>query len=112
MVLFALRGYKLVVSPLLLGSCRYVPSCSDYAAEAVLRFGALRGAWMAIRRVLRCHPFGGAGLDPVPAHLDVGPSLRAPAPALSRLAESPRLEGTEQSQTVQAINSVGHYPRV
>jgi len=64
--LAAIRGYQLLIRPLLTGSCRYLPTCSQYAAEAIVTYGALRGGWMAIRRVLRCHPFGGAGLDPVP----------------------------------------------
>lgn len=65
-----IRGYQLVIAPLLAGSCRYVPSCSRYAQEAVLTHGALRGSWMAFRRILRCHPFGGAGVDPVPGRAD------------------------------------------
>ena len=60
-----LRAYQWGVSPLLPPACRYVPTCSEYALEAVERYGALRGGWMAFRRVLRCHPFGGAGYDPV-----------------------------------------------
>jgi putative membrane protein insertion efficiency factor len=64
--LAVIRGYQLVVRPLLTGSCRYLPTCSEYAAEAILTHGALRGGWMGLKRVLRCHPFGGSGLDPVP----------------------------------------------
>jgi uncharacterized protein len=64
----ALRAYKVLVSPMFAGSCRYLPSCSDYAAEAVTRFGALRGSWLAGRRLMRCHPFGGHGVDAVPTH--------------------------------------------
>jgi len=60
------RAYQLVISPLLLPSCRYLPSCSDYAAEAIEVHGALRGCWLALRRLLRCHPWGGSGYDPVP----------------------------------------------
>lgn len=66
MVLGLIRGYQLLFSPMYAGSCRYVPSCSAYATEAVMRFGALRGSWLAMRRLLRCHPLGGHGLDPVP----------------------------------------------
>ena len=65
-ILLLLRGYKVLISPLFTGSCRFLPSCSDYAAEAVLRYGALRGSRLAIGRLLRCHPFCRAGHDPVP----------------------------------------------
>lgn len=61
-----IRGYQLALSPLYAGSCRFVPSCSSYALEAVERFGAIRGGWFAVRRLARCHPLGGRGLDPVP----------------------------------------------
>jgi putative membrane protein insertion efficiency factor len=64
--LVMLRAYKWAISPLLLPACRYVPTCSEYAMEAVDRYGALRGGWMAIARVLRCHPFVRGGYDPVP----------------------------------------------
>jgi putative membrane protein insertion efficiency factor len=66
LALAAIRGYQLLIRPLLTGSCRYLPTCSEYAAEAVVTYGALRGGWLGLKRVLRCHPFGGAGLDPVP----------------------------------------------
>ena len=65
-VLALIRGYQLAFSPFYAGSCRYVPSCSAYAQEAVERFGAMRGGLLAVRRLARCHPFGGHGLDPVP----------------------------------------------
>jgi hypothetical protein len=60
-----LRAYKWAISPMLLPACRYVPTCSEYAMEAVERFGALRGGWMALVRILRCHPFACSGYDPV-----------------------------------------------
>jgi putative membrane protein insertion efficiency factor len=60
------RGYQIVLSPLLGGRCRFAPSCSHYAIEALERHGALRGLWLTIRRVGRCHPWGGSGVDPVP----------------------------------------------
>jgi putative membrane protein insertion efficiency factor len=63
----ALRGYQLVLSPLYTGSCRFVPSCSAYAVEAVSRFGVLRGSWLALRRLARCRPLAAHGFDPVPA---------------------------------------------
>ena len=65
-VLLLIRSYQLVLSPMLPASCRYVPTCSAYAAEAVERYGAVRGGWMAARRIARCHPFRPGGYDPVP----------------------------------------------
>jgi putative membrane protein insertion efficiency factor len=64
-VLQLLRGYKWIVSPMLPPACRYVPTCSEYAMEAVDRYGALRGGVMAFWRVLRCHPLAKGGYDPV-----------------------------------------------
>ena len=61
-----LRGYKWIISPLLPPACRYVPTCSEYAMEAVERYGVLRGSWMAGARLLRCHPFVKGGYDPLP----------------------------------------------
>ncbi len=60
------RLYQLVVSPLLPPSCRYQPTCSHYAIAALSRYGVVRGGWLAIRRIARCHPWGGSGYDPVP----------------------------------------------
>lgn len=60
------RFYQLFISPLLPPSCRYTPTCSQYALEALRRYGPLKGGWLALRRILRCHPFGGSGYDPVP----------------------------------------------
>jgi putative membrane protein insertion efficiency factor len=58
--------YKILLSPLFTGSCRFLPSCSDYAREAVSVHGAVKGVWLAARRLSRCHPLGSSGLDPVP----------------------------------------------
>lgn len=65
--LLLIRAYKLTLSPYFAGSCRFVPSCADYAAEAIARHGVLRGGWLGAKRLGRCHPFGGHGYDPVPA---------------------------------------------
>jgi len=66
LLLLALRGYRRWVSPLLAPRCRFAPSCSAYAVEAVSRNGALRGSWLALRRLARCQPFSRGGYDPVP----------------------------------------------
>ena len=60
------RGYRVFISPWLLPSCRFQPTCSQYAIEALDRHGALKGSWLATRRICRCHPFNAGGYDPVP----------------------------------------------
>ena len=60
------RGWQLSFSTILPPTCRFQPSCSAYAIEAVEQYGALRGGWLAARRIAKCHPFGGSGFDPVP----------------------------------------------
>ncbi len=70
-----LRFYKRFVSPLLGPRCRFAPSCSEYAMTAIARHGALRGSWLAARRVGRCHPFHPGGFDPVP-EVETPPSCR------------------------------------
>jgi hypothetical protein len=66
MLVLLVRGYQVAISPLLPPSCRYFPSCSAYAVEALEKHGAVRGAWLAGRRILRCNPFTPGGYDPVP----------------------------------------------
>lgn len=61
-----IRAYQLVISPALPPACRFTPTCSQYALEAVRRHGALRGSWLALRRLARCHPFNPGGIDAVP----------------------------------------------
>ena len=65
-MLLLIAGYKRLLSPLLPRSCRFYPSCSSYAAEAIERYGLARGVALAVRRILRCHPFHPGGYDPVP----------------------------------------------
>ena len=66
-----IRGYQLVLSPWIGNQCRFYPSCSHYADEAIERHGFWRGGWMGIKRILRCHPFNDGGVDPVP---ELGPN--------------------------------------
>jgi len=66
LLLIAIRGYQHLAPATVRGACRHHPTCSEYAREAIARHGALRGAWLALRRLGRCHPWGTAGVDPVP----------------------------------------------
>lgn len=66
LLVLLVRGYQVSISPMLPASCRYHPSCSAYAIEALERHGALRGTWLAARRIARCNPFTPGGYDPVP----------------------------------------------
>ena len=64
--LMLIRFYKICISPYLGSHCRSTPTCSQYAYEAITKYGILKGGWLALRRLLRCHPWGGSGYDPVP----------------------------------------------
>ncbi|MBX3163174.1 MAG: membrane protein insertion efficiency factor YidD [Bacteroidetes bacterium] len=60
------KFYQVAIRPLLPNACRYTPSCSEYAVEAINKYGAFKGGWLGLKRILRCHPWGGHGYDPVP----------------------------------------------
>ena len=66
LLIWLIKGYRALISPLFPPVCRFQPTCSSYALEAVNRFGAFRGSWLAVQRILRCHPFHPGGYDPVP----------------------------------------------
>jgi putative membrane protein insertion efficiency factor len=76
-----LRGYRFAISPLYGQVCRYHPTCSAYALEAVTKHGALRGSWLALRRIGRCHPWAAGGYDPVPGTTRHHHDQHLPAPA-------------------------------
>ena len=65
-LIFFIKFYQQAISPHFPPSCRYTPSCSAYAVEALKKHGAMKGSWLAIKRIARCHPWGGSGYDPVP----------------------------------------------
>lgn len=64
--LLIIKAYKTLISPLLAPSCRYMPTCSDYGVQAIQKYGPFKGGWLTIKRISRCHPWGGHGYDPVP----------------------------------------------
>ena len=66
LMLLLIRFYQYAISPMLPPRCRYTPTCSQYAVEAVSKHGAFKGGWLTLKRIARCHPFGGSGHDPVP----------------------------------------------
>jgi len=66
LVIYSIKGYQKFVSPFLGNNCRFVPSCSQYAVEAVERFGVIKGSWLSSKRILKCHPLNAGGFDPVP----------------------------------------------
>ncbi len=66
LMLALIAFYRTCISPFTPPACRYTPTCSQYAQEAIRKYGAFRGGWLALKRILRCHPFGGSGYDPVP----------------------------------------------
>ena len=71
-MIWLIRGYQRLISPLTGRHCRFYPTCSQYAVEAIQIHGPLRGGWLALKRILRCNPFGGWGFDPVPERKEKG----------------------------------------
>ena len=94
-VIAALRLYKALLSPLFAGSCRYLPSCSDYMAEAAERHGAAAGVALGLKRLATCHPLGGSGLDPVPEH----------RPWRALVSRQPRAERASPADQRSGINA-------
>ena len=94
-----LTGYRRFISPLLGPRCRFYPSCSAYALEAVQAHGALRGTWLAVRRLSRCHPFHAGGVDPVPPPRTPGRTAGAGA---AGAAPAPRVPGRARAQAYRS----------
>jgi putative membrane protein insertion efficiency factor len=65
-LIIPIKAYQILISPLLGPSCRFTPTCSQYAVEAIQKYGPFKGSWLAFKRIIRCHPWGGCGHDPVP----------------------------------------------
>lgn len=100
-LLLLLRAYKLGISPFLGQNCRFYPSCSDYAAEAVRLHGALKGSLLAGKRLCKCHPWHVGGLDPVPG-----------SPDEAALAEQHRVSASSSSSSVVSLNASSQPPAV
>ena len=96
------RFYQIVISPLTPPTCRYYPSCSSYAVTALQRFGPLKGTWLAVRRVLRCHPWAPGGVDHVPRRTEQVHHSAAPTPASpGPVPDVSRVEADTSSPTHQ-----------
>jgi len=66
LLIIPIKIYQTIISPLLGPSCRFTPTCSQYAVEAIQKYGPFKGSWLSFKRILKCHPWGGSGYDPVP----------------------------------------------
>ena len=97
LVLLALRAYQLTASAVVGRQCRYLPTCSDYASEAVTRHGVWRGGWMAGARLCRCHPFGAWGYDPVPLRCEPVPASRPWRHGVWRMPRDAAADGRDSS---------------
>ena len=66
LLIIPIKIYQIIISPLLGPSCRFTPTCSQYAVEAIQKYGPFKGSWLSFKRILKCHPWGGSGYDPLP----------------------------------------------
>ena len=100
-----LKAYRLVISPLYGNVCRYYPSCSAYALRAVQVHGAVKGSWLAGRRLLRCHPWTPGGYDPVPGTPEFDEEMRENAVRSGTMEQSTGLTGARTPQTCRTVRS-------
>lgn len=97
LLVLAITGYQRYLSPALGQHCRFAPSCSSYAVQAVTEHGAARGSWLAARRLLRCHPWNPGGHDPVPSPVAASATMGALASRVHQAADHPHLNRTAPS---------------
>ena len=69
-LILLIRGYQLIISPLLGSNCRFMPTCSEYAMESLKAYGLIKGTFLTVKRIVKCHPWGGHGYDPIPNKMD------------------------------------------
>lgn len=87
-LIWMIRAYQVLLSPVLPGACRFHPTCSEYARQSVLRFGLMGGVWLAVKRILRCHPWADFGFDPVPGGAQATPLEAIPGEEIGGGAEA------------------------
>ena len=107
-----IRGYRMVISPLFLPVCRYQPTCSQYAIDAIQQYGVRRGVWLGIRRILRCNPFYPGGYDPVPGFYTVGQTSLQDVvphrPSTLKSRATPKAEPIQNAEPVPRSEPVQH----
>ena len=108
-----LKAWRLLISPLYGQVCRYYPSCSAYALRAVSVHGAIRGSWLTVRRLLRCHPWAPGGYDPVPGTPEAEEEIRDQARRSSRMVsrDEPHLHHHDAAASRQGVNSMNWHER-
>lgn len=102
-LLVLIRGYQFTFSALMGKQCRFYPSCSHYAADAIRHYGALRGSFMGLRRILRCHPWNPGGYDPVPLPAEIGGKFSSPN-ACNCAIDAPEAKNSDAAHPAAAPN--------
>ncbi len=108
LLIWSIQGYRSVISPLLPPTCRFTPTCSQYALEAIRRFGAVAGLGLALRRIIRCHPFNAGGYDPVPELIwQIGSTQLTDVITSSGESPRPLTATTSEPKTTLPSDSIG-----